>query len=161
MKTILILVCFACLLSCHSSSGKDDTLSTLPAFNIQLTDSTTILNAAAIPVGKPTIILFFRPDCTHCQAETQSLLSHIDSLQNVRIYMLASAPLAEIKGFYNHFHLDQYKNFTVGKDYDHSFARVFRPASVPYMAIYNSEKQLIKIYAEEAGIENILKSVRS
>jgi hypothetical protein len=148
-----------CLIACHSRQGKEVALSTLPSFEMLLIDSAAILKAQEIPTGQPIVLLFFRPDCTHCQAETQVLLDHIDSLKNVRIYMLALEPLKEIKTFCLHYHLDQYKNFIVGRDYEYSFFRAFRPSTVPYMAIYDRNKRLVKIYNQEPGINNILNAI--
>jgi len=158
MKPILYIA-LICLTSCHARQGREAALSTIPSFAMLLMDSTTILKAQEIPTGQPIVFLFFRPDCPHCQSETQALLDHKDSLKNVRIYLLALDPFNEIKGFYLRYHLDQYKNFTVGKDHEYTFFRAFRPSTIPYMAIYDRNKRLVTIYNQEAGIENILKAI--
>ena len=148
-----------CLAACHSPHSKESTLCTLPSFNMLLVDSLTVLKAQEIPTGEPIVLLFFRPDCPHCRQETQDLVDHIDSFKNVRFYLLALEPMKEIKEFYLDFHLADYKNITVGKDSEHSFLRVFRPGTVPYMAIYDGHKQLVKIYNGGAGVDRILKAI--
>jgi len=160
MKKISLYIYLICLAACHSRQSKETALVNLPPFDMLLMDSTTVLKAQEIPTGKPIVLLFFRPDCTHCQQETQTLLDHIDSLENVRFYFLATAPLEDIREFYAHFHLDKYKNVTVGRDHEHSFYQAFRPSNVPYTAIYDGNKRLVRIYSEEVGIDKILKTTR-
>jgi thiol-disulfide isomerase/thioredoxin len=161
MKWTSLIICLIFSLACHSFTSKEKTLATLPPFEMLLMDSNTVLKAQEIPMGKPILLLFFRPDCPHCQRETRLLLDHMDSLKNVRIYFLATAPFKDIRDFYFSYHLDKQKNLTVGRDQEHSFYQAFRPASVPYTAIYDANKKLVKIFNEEAGIENILKAIRT
>ncbi len=123
-------------------------------------DSATIIQAEQIPPGKSIIMLYFRPDCIHCQAETKLLVDNINALKNVQIYFLAGAPFGEIKNYYKYYHLDQYKNIVMGKDYEHSFARIFQPSSIPYTAIYDSQKKLVKLYYGEIGIDNLVAATR-
>src|SRR5215472_3033792 len=132
-SAILLVLCF--LAGCQTIQTPDARLSTLPPFGMLLMDSTTLLKEEQIPLGKPIVLLFFRPDCPHCQKETQEFIDHRASLQNVRIYLLATAPFPEIKAFYNHFQLANYANFTVGKDFNHSFYKAFSPKAVPFLAI--------------------------
>jgi peroxiredoxin len=160
MKTIVFLS-LICVIACHSGQSREAALSNLPKFDMLLMDSTTILKAQEIPTGQSIVLLFFRPDCPHCQQETRNLLAHADSLRNVRVYLLAVEPFEDIKSFYLKFHLDRYKNFTVAKDHDFSFFRAFRPGTVPYTVIYDRNKRLVKIYNQDAGIENILTAIRS
>ena len=160
MKKIFLYVYFICGVGCSSRSNREATLAVLPSFNMLLMDSATVLKAQEIPNGKPIVLLFFRPDCPHCQAETQAFIDHIDSLKNVQIYLLTIAPLTEIREFYHRYHLDRYNNFTVGRDHEHSFYEAFRPSTIPYTAIYDGNKRLVRIYGQEAGIDNILKAIR-
>lgn len=159
MKVILILG-LSCILACHARSGRESTLSTLPSFNMLLMDSTTVLKAEQISPGRPIILIFFEPDCPHCQEETQALTAHMEALKNVRIYMVTLAPLKEIKDFYHKNHLAKYGTFIVGQDYKYSFFRTFRPTQVPYMAIYDTNKQLVKIFYGELSVEKILNAIQ-
>jgi hypothetical protein len=127
-----------------------------------LMDSTTILKVKQSPVGKSIVLLYFRPNCPHCQNETKEIINNIDTLKNVDIYLLAdSAPFEDIRGFSNYFRLDQYKNIIVGNDFQHSFYHTFKPTAIPYIAIYNSQNKLIKIYDREVPISAVISAARS
>ena len=159
MKQSAIIFSFFLLAACQIKQRPEALLSTLPSFGMLLMDSTTLLKEEEIPMGKPIVLLYFRPDCPHCQKETQAFIDHSESLKHVQVYLLTNAPFEDIRTFYNHFQLANYKNFTVGKDYNHSFYNAFKPKVVPFLAVYDRNKKLVKIYGEEPDFNVILKSL--
>jgi len=161
MRYIAFFILFGSLLSCHSNRQKESIakISSLPSFQMLLMDSITLFDPGQVPEGKPIVVMYFRPNCPHCQEETKTFVKNIEDLKTVRIYMLAGADFKDLKEFYQSYHLDQYQNITVGKDYEHSFARVFRPKAVPYMAIYNTKKNLVRVYYGEVKIHALLDAV--
>jgi thiol-disulfide isomerase/thioredoxin len=161
MKQILALLCLFSLFSCHNRKDAAASISTLPAFGMLLMDSTTILVTQEVPSGRPFLVMYFSPDCPYCQKETKMLISNIDTLKTVRIYLLSNAPFNEIKNFYSYYHLRQFQNITIGQDYNHSFVLAFRPTSIPYMAIYNSNKKLVRVVKGESEITTIIRFVNS
>jgi len=159
MKKILLLVCLSCLISCHSNNTGSylSGIATLPSFDMQLTDSINLFHAKNIPDGKPIVMMYFRPDCPHCQLETQNLVKDINQLRGFQIYLLTGASISDAKAFAHKFTLDQYPDIiTVGKDHEHSFAKIFQPSSIPFLALYNANKKLVKVYHGEVPISNLL-----
>jgi thiol-disulfide isomerase/thioredoxin len=162
MKQILIFTVLALLQSCRFVHQDDLTsISILPPVKMLLMDSTTIYNTSQIPPGKPTILLYFRPTCPHCKKETNTLLNNISALKDVNIYMLASAPFVDINNYSLSYHLESVKNITVGKDLGKSFTNKFAPKAVPYMAIYDTNRKLVKIYYGEVEINSIITAVHA
>ena len=162
MKNLIILLLCTGLLSCHF--GQENSIanySTLPSFDMLLTDSTTLLHARDIPVGKPLVLVYFRPDCPHCQVETKSILNDIDSLRNFQICLLANAPIEDLRIYSQYYHLNQYTNIIIGKDYQNSFAHVFKPNAVPFVAIYNEKRKLAKIYYGEISVNTLVTAIHS
>jgi peroxiredoxin len=148
-------------MACHFT-GKENKLAAianLPSFNLLLLDSSTILNSKQITSINPVIFIYIQTDCSHCQKETESLLKNYSSLKNAKLYFLTSMSLYDLKQFDTYYHLSSYKNITVGKDYEHSFAKVFMPKTVPFMAIYNNNK-LVKIYKGDIDVQVILEAVK-
>lgn len=162
-KIFLVAVCAFIFLSCDRSRKNAflSKVSYLPYFTILLPDSETVFHSQNITKGKPVVIIYFRPDCPHCQAETKSIIDNIGSLHDFEFYFLSSATLSEIRNYQRIFRLDQCSNILIGKDYEHSFRQAFHPASVPYIAIYNKEKKLMKIYYGEAPVTSIVSSIHS
>jgi thiol-disulfide isomerase/thioredoxin len=157
-RTFLLALTMTSLFACQSDRNKQylAVVSILPGFEMLLLDSSTIFEAGNTPIGKPLLIFYFRPDCPHCRKETKALLNIYDQWKDCHIYMLAGASLDAIRQYVNEFHLDQYKNITVGKDYQHSFVNIFHPEEIPFLAIYNSHKQLLKIYHGEVQVDKLI-----
>jgi peroxiredoxin len=131
----------------------------LPAFSLLLLDSSTVLKSKEIMPGKPLIFIYFQTDCPVCQQETKTLLRHIDSLTTVQLYCLTPMSLKDLKQYNSAYHLNSFKNITVATDYEHSFARIFRPRTVPYIAIYDNQKELVKIFSNETPYTEFLKAL--
>src|SRR4051812_3473123 len=90
MRIIFILL-IAVFISLSSNaqtkaiSSNTDTLApyqknpSIPPFSIQMPDSSWFSKVKLKP-NKPTLILYFSPDCGHCQLETEEVLSKMKEL---------------------------------------------------------------------------------
>ncbi|TDX00646.1 TlpA family protein disulfide reductase [Dinghuibacter silviterrae] len=132
---------------------------TLPSFNILEVDSTTIFNTKKLPSGKPIVLMYFSPDCEHCQHQTEAILSKMDSLKGVRFVMLTSLPFDKMKNFYFYYKLADYKNITMGRDYEFFFSRHYGSQYVPYLAIYDRHKKLVKVFDGGTTVTNLIQLV--
>jgi hypothetical protein len=162
MKRLFTFCLLAVLL--YGCSNRDrrflSNISTLPSFDMWSLDSLTLIHEKDLPAGKPILMFYFRPDCPHSQFETRKLINNIDRFRGFRIYFLTAASLSTAKSYAHYFRLDQYPGIiTVGKDNGHSFGRAFRLNSVPFLALYNKDKTLLKIYHGEVPIDHLLSSI--
>ena len=66
-----------------------------PDVSLRLTDSTTIFTKNDLPKDKIVVIIFFSPECEHCQAEATEMMTKTDSLQN--LFMVWNANIAVIR----------------------------------------------------------------
>ena len=129
----------------------------LPQFNIRLLDSASIFNTKSITKGRPTVLMLFSPDCSHCQKMTEMLLANIDSLSNIDFYMVSNAHnVADIRKFADKYKLAGYKNIkVVGQDYDFFFLTHYGTKFVPDFALYDSKKKLIKLFESTVTITEL------
>ena len=132
---------------------------TLPSFNLLLLDSTTIFNTKDIPAGKPVVLMYFSPDCEHCQHQTEAILKDMDSLRNVRFVLLTSLPFDKMRNFYAYYKLGDYKNITLGRDYEFFFSRHYGSQYVPYLAIYDRHKKLVKVFDGGTKVSTLIQLV--
>lgn len=131
----------------------------LPAFDMQLYDSLTHLNTADIPTGQPLIVIGFSPTCTHCQAETADIIKNIDKFRNARICFTTDFPLKEMQVYYRYYKLKQYPNIIMGRDSTNSFLTYFKANTVPYTAVYDSQKRLKRVMNGQAAAANLLNAI--
>ena len=157
---IIYLTCLAGLLfGCHS---KHQSLGdrNMPPLKILLVDSTTRILSSSIPAGEPIVFIYFQPDCIHCQQETSDLLRHIGEFSNVRLYFITPKYRPMLKEFYKHFNLGEYKNIKVGVDEDMLFYNHFQSTKVPFLAIFNRDKRLVKVHAGTFSITGLIDNIR-
>jgi thiol-disulfide isomerase/thioredoxin len=130
----------------------------LPSFDILLPDSTTLLNTEDIPTGKPIIFIGFSPTCTHCQAETRDVISHIDQLKNTQIYFVTPFPFKDMKMYYRYFKLANYPNIKIGTDLKDKFLTYFKASGVPYTVIFDSKKRVKQVISSRFDITKLTKA---
>lgn len=125
----------------------------LPAFNILLLDSATVFNTFDIPKGKPIVIMTFMPDCDHCQKLTEKLLKGMDTLKNIRFYLVSPMEIKDIKRFSEKYELSKYHNIVIGKDKDYFGPTFYQVRYVPFLALYDKDKQLIDVYEQTVEVK--------
>ncbi|QHS61040.1 TlpA family protein disulfide reductase [Chitinophaga agri] len=133
----------------------------LPAFKIQMMDTTVKFNTADIPKGKPVVLFFFGPDCPYCQAFTKEIVTRMNELKDVRFYLVSVADFKEIHMYDTLFKLDKYKNVTIGKDMNAFFFTYYKAPGYPYMAVYDKKKEFREIIVGSVGVDSLKKVLRS
>jgi len=133
----------------------------LPPFEVQLRDSTKFFHSNQILSGKAVILLYFDTDCHFCQEETKELVKSMASLKDVQLYFLTTSSLNEMNKYSADYHLGDYGNIVVARDYKYSFYKHFKPSEVPYLVIYNKQKELVKIYKGSVSVQAIIDAVHA
>jgi thiol-disulfide isomerase/thioredoxin len=132
----------------------------LPSFDLLLPDSLTHFNTADIPTGNPFVVIGFQPWCTHCQAETQDIIQHIQQLKGISIYYVTPYPFWQMKAFYKHYQLQQYSNIIMGRDSQGNFFSYFKATSVPYTAVFDAQKRLKKVFSLQTDAKSLLRAIK-
>ena len=122
---------------------------TLPGFTIQRADSSWLTKNDL--AKKPTLILYFSPDCGHCQLETEELIINLKSLGDLQIVMITSRAVGEMKEFSNKYMLQKFPSIKVGSDTNRFISRFYKVKFTPFSALYNKKGKLVKVY--EDGID--------
>ncbi len=110
----------------------------LPEFSILLTDSSHYTNQN-IPIGKPTVIVYFSPDCSHCQADAKNMMDKLDSLKDIKFIWCSSHEPDKIKEFAIKYKMYGLPNMVFGKDEKYAIPSFFKISFTPYFAIYSKE----------------------
>ena len=131
----------------------------LPSFTFLMTDSLTTLNTNAIPTGKPIIMIGFSPFCRHCQEEISDITKHIEQFKSTQIYLITPFPYKDLKTFYAVFNLAKYQNITACWDNKNDFMAYLKLSTVPFAAIYDSQKRLKEVITGRADNNLITKSI--
>lgn len=109
---------------------------------------------------KNTLIIYFHPECEHCQYEAKQISKHQSEFKDSHILMISPAQLNDIKQFQTDYQLGEISNLKILWDKGRMFETYFGKATFPTILIYNSNNEMLKKYKGEAKIEAILKHIR-
>jgi len=152
MKTIVTIALIGLFASCKSRPNGE----IFPSFDILLADSVTRLNTSAIKSGDPIVLLYFSPDCEHCQKETESILQNLPAMKDIRFYFVTNDPFDRLKTFNGYYKLDRYPNIVLGRDEHFFLLRYFKGVYPPYMVLYDRRKQQRAAYQGDIPIDSII-----
>jgi hypothetical protein len=154
----IILICIHLFLN-FSCKGKRGPL--LPTFNLQMIDSTTIMSSSEIPAGHPFVLVYFSPDCSHCQEVTSEILSKMESLKQLKFYFITIDPFDRLRVFNDYYKIKLYPIIVLGRDYSFAFVNELRPSGTPCIFIYDSKKRLKAFYNGGATVSEIVSSTKN
>lgn len=141
-------------------TAKQDTLAPykktpyIPSFKIQMPDSTWF-SKANLQEKKPTLILYFSPDCGHCQLETEELLSRMKELDNLQIVMITSRPFEDMANFAEHYKIKRFPSIRIGSDPARLVTSFYDVKFTPFSALYDKKGMLVKVYEKGIDMEEL------
>jgi hypothetical protein len=132
----------------------------VPPFRMISTDG-KVFRAEDLPLGKPIVIIYFSPDCEECQQFIKELLVRIKELNGASIAMITYLSMDKVKQFVSENKLDKYSNIFTGTEEGSYFvSKYYKIGKLPFIALYNKNGDLIKIYDKEISIEDLLIRLR-
>jgi thioredoxin-related protein len=128
----------------------------LPMYHILNTDSVNV-TTAKLKKDKPVMIIYFSPDCSHCQHLMYELKPKLKELSSIQIVMISFVQYKMIKEFYRDFGLSAYPNITVGTEgYTYEMQKYFEIKTTPYIAIYDKHGKLVKAYEKAPDVNELI-----
>jgi thiol-disulfide isomerase/thioredoxin len=131
---------------------------TLPSLKVLQLDSTRISFQKLFIKNKPTVLIFFNPDCDHCQQELENIIEHINEVKNIEFICISNRPLFLIKPFAKLLKIQKIPNVKMVSIADNALFRFYGVGSFPSMVMYNKAKIATKKYVSTiVSIAGILK----
>jgi peroxiredoxin len=155
-----LLLCVA-LLSCSRKEGdvQAPTEAAASAVNEQPSIPLTLLDNTQVNVkdltGKNALI-FFQPDCDHCQREAQEFERNLEAFAGTTLYFITSGPMEEIKAFADTYKLAGRPNVHFAFTAPLNVLNNYGPISAPSVYIYSEDHKLVKGFNGETPIERII-----
>ncbi len=136
----------------------------IPAYRILTTDS-NYATPANLKKHRKLMLIYFSPDCPHCQHLTEEMKPKIKELGDTQIVMItwsANFDIRAIKDFVRDYGLKKYPNITVGTEgYTFVVKNYFNVQTTPYIAIYNSNGKLAKAFDKGPEIDKLVTAVKN
>jgi thiol-disulfide isomerase/thioredoxin len=132
-------------------------ISKLPQFSFATLQNTSF-NSSSIIKG-PVLIVWYHPDCEHCQYEISEILESKIAKSNCRILLISDADRNDINDFLSQFNISEKPGIITLLDTASVFNNVFGADIIPSNYIYDRELNLVKILHGEYKIETFLKYI--
>lgn len=127
----------------------------IPPFKMSLTNG-KIFSASDLPKGKPVIIIYFSPDCEHCQTLMNALFKQINNFKNAEIVMVTFKPSNEVADFEKTYRTGKYRNIVVGTEVPIFFLRLYyQLMNTPFTALYDKQGKLIYSYRKKTPVDDL------
>lgn len=143
------------------SQSKKDSLSApyvkvpfVPPFKILLTDSTWF-SKTDLPKKTPTVIMYFSPDCSHCQWEVKELVDSMKYFGNVFFVLASYKKMPEIKEFSEKYHLSEQKNIRIGRDTAYFLPTFYKVKFTPFIGVYDEDGNFLQAFPKGATVEDL------
>ena len=128
----------------------------IPSFDLLRPDSSTHLTKADISAKHKTLLMFFSPECTHCQHQTEDMLAAIDSLKDIQIVMATYQPFEEMVAFNQKYEIEKYSNIKLGRDTKYFLPPYYRMKSLPFLALYDTRGNYITSFEGNQKVATLL-----
>lgn len=163
MKKIFIAI--ALIVSFQQADAQTDSLPiykrypVIPVFNIMIAPDSTKFTKDDLKRKKPTIIMLFSPDCSHCQFATKELLEKMDLFKKVQIIMVSSLDFSNIKKFYDEYKIADYPNITMGRDGTYMLGTFYKIHTFPTIFLYNKKGKFVQSFEGDIKMEAIAEAL--
>jgi len=116
-----------------------------------------------LKTGVPVIVIYFDPDCDHCNKQAAMIKENIGKFANIQVMWVAFPASQEaIAAFGRKYYAAQYgKNFFFLRDNDYTFDKSFGYSEAPSLYVYNKSGKLVKSYKKnEVSVDELLSHLK-
>jgi thiol-disulfide isomerase/thioredoxin len=129
-------------------------------FQIVLNNGKTF-SASQLTPGA-VVLVYFSPDCEHCQDFTKDLLKNFSVVGSKQVVMITPQSMDMLKPFIARFNLTAYPNIKVGTEGTSYFVRKFyNIMRYPFIAVYDKNGLLVKTFEGELPHAEIFKAIKA
>ena len=132
----------------------------LPSFKMTLSDN-KIFNSSELPKGKPLVLIYFDPDCDHCQILMNEFFKKINSFIKTEIVLITFKPVAELAAFEKKYSTQKFSNMKVGTEGTGFYVRNhFNLMTMPFTALYDKKRNLNYSYRKETSVDDLINRLK-
>ncbi len=133
---------------------------TMPAFKMQLSNG-KMFSSSELSHQKPLIIIYFAPDCEHCQVLMNELFKKITDFKKAQIIMVTFEQANEVAGFEKKYQTSKYANMKVGTEIPTFFFRMYYHLEhTPFTALFDKHEKLIVFYKDQTPVNDLIKRLK-
>ena len=140
-----------------AGTSVEENVNEQPSFVLTLLDNTQV---NVKDLSGQNALIFFQPDCDHCQREAQEFQRNLEAFEGTTLYFITSGPMNEIQAFADTYKLSGHPNVHFAATPAINVLNNYGPISAPSVYIYSKDHRLVKGFNGETPIERIVAAVR-
>jgi len=132
----------------------------LPPFRIMQSNG-KIFKAEQLPFEKPILIIYFSPECDHCQAFMKEFFKQAENFKKASVVMVTYLPVEEVTKFVTEFGVSRYSNIYVGTEGSSYFLKnYYQIGDMPFTALYDKDGNIMVSYKKAPPISELALKVK-
>ncbi|GAB2699531.1 hypothetical protein GCM10027037_25150 [Mucilaginibacter koreensis] len=162
MKRILLFLSFIIIVAgcTQAQTPAEVRAQHLAPYRILTTDSTWS-TPAQLKKNRPVMLVYFSPDCGHCQRLMYEMKPKMKQFGNTQIVLITFTQYRSIKDFYKAYGLSAFPNITVGTEgYTYNVQRYYEIKTTPFVAIYDRNGKLVKIFDKQPNVDDLIATAK-
>ncbi|MCA0399093.1 MAG: thioredoxin family protein [Bacteroidetes bacterium] len=132
---------------------------TVPPFELLGLDNQKI-NRESLAKRAGTLIIYFSPDCHHCQQQMDWLKEKLSSFDKYNLVLATYQPMEELQGFYDKYKMASWKNLYIGRDEKFFLPPYFKINNLPFLALYDKNGNLLTSFEGTTEIAKVLQGFK-
>lgn len=159
-RSIVVMVILASLLASIVGTNATAQTGKLPPFRMMLANG-KLFKAEDLPIGKPIILIYFSPECDHCQKLMKELFKRTAELKKASIAMITYLPVDKVVAFQKLYGVNRYSNIYAGTEGTSFFVKnYYKLMEMPFAALYSKNGDFIKSYSREIDLNDLSKRLK-
>ena len=132
----------------------------LPPFRIMQSNG-TIFKAEQLPFEKPILIIYFSPDCDHCETFMKEFFKRAADFTKASVVMVTYLPVAEVTKFIAEFNISHYSNIYVGTEGSSFFLKnYYKLLDMPFAALYDKNGNIMASYRSNIPLNELALKIK-
>jgi hypothetical protein len=139
----------------HAQKGK------LPPFKMMQSNG-KIFSAHDLPLGKPILIVYFSPDCDHCEKMLKAFFKQSSGFQKASVAFVTYLTVDKVSKFEKDHQLKKFSNMYAGTEGAPFFVRnYYKIVDMPFAALYTKNGDLVTSYERDVDVKALIEKLKS
>ncbi|WP_164972586.1 TlpA family protein disulfide reductase [Lacibacter luteus] len=154
MQRLLLFVLFIVALNAVCAQQK------IPPFRMALSDG-KLFSASNLPMGKPVIVIYFSPECDHCQVLMKEWFKRSNDFKKASVVMITFLPVTSVALFEKEYKTKQHPNIFTGTEGTGFFVRnYYKVLDMPFVALHDKNGNLVSTYSKDIPLNTLAAKLR-
>lgn len=127
---------------------------TIPDFSFLDTEGNVYTNKN-LP-NKPVVFVYFNSDCDYCKSEATKIEERLEDFKDTQLVFVSFEEQQSIIVFAKEYNLYKKENVVFLEDKKGDFSQIFDVNSIPYIVVYDKDKNFVQKFKGATKIDNIL-----